>query len=568
MENAALCTAVLPATVPLDGNQPQRHNVGNGGRTRCMESIPILRHHTHGQLGSDLVRCCGSRPVECTMVFCPDRADDIRPEDGGKGMVVRMNREGLVRMDAVGQAELVRTGACSPMELVDIAIDAIERINPSVNAFVSTSFDRAREAASSPELPEGPFRGVPFAFKDFLGQTAGDPYHAGMRLLRARSWTARSDSFLAADLRRAGLVFVGRTNVPELAGSVTTEPLAYGAARNPWNLDISPGGSSGGSGAAVAAGLVPAAHGNDMGGSIRIPASYCGLVGLKPSHGRSSLGPEFGEFWGTSTHEGVVTRTVRDTAALLDAMSVSHAGDPYVAPPPAAPFFDTMNADPGMLRIGVFTGVPGSQLHVDAAYIEATESVARLLEEMGHEVDSTWPIALNDQTIDELQYQVVAVGLARELQRWGTRLGIVITSDDVEPKSWQFAEVGRSLSATSYIAAVEGLQRHARRLCSWWTEGFDLLLTPTVNGPAARIGELAPLANAPASRGRDVTHFVRPWNITGQPAISLPLAWDDNAMPIGVQLVAAYGQEALLIQIAAALERALPWRDRIPPCHA
>jgi amidase len=502
------------------------------------------------------------------MALWPEGAEYAHPEVTDEGTVDKMNRGDLARLDAVGQADLVRAGACSPTELVDCAIDAIERINPSINAFVSTSFDRARKEASNSELPQGPLRGVPFAFKDYLGQSAGDPYHAGMRLLRERSWIAESDSYLAADLRRAGVVFIGRTNTPELAGSVTTEPLAYGPTRNPWNLDISPGGSSGGSGAAVAAGLIPAAHGNDMGGSIRIPASYCGLVGLKPSHGRSSQGPEFGEFWGASTHEGVVTRTVRDTAAFLDAMSVPHAGDPYVAPPPTAPFFDTMNDDPGTLRVGVFTGMPGDEMNVDPAYVDAAESVARLLEELGHAVESTWPAALADTSIDELQYQVIGVGFARELERWSNRLGTSITADDVEPKTWQFAEIGRSLSATSYIAAVDAVQQHARRLTSWWTEGFDLLLTPTVNGPAAQIGQLAPLAGAPASRGRDITYFARPWNITGQPAISLPLAWGEDTMPIGIQLVAAFGQEALLLQVAAALEDARPWCDRIPPCHA
>jgi len=240
-------------------------------------------------------------------------------------------------LDATAQAELVRGRKVSPLELVEAAIAQIEAVNPALNAVIIPLFEQARRQAQSPSLPDGPFRGVPLLIKDLFCQTKGDPYHAGMRLLRARGWAADHDSYLAARFRSAGLICVGRTNVPELGPIPTTEPQAYGPTHNPWDTTRSPGGSSGGSAAAVAAGMVPLAHGNDGGGSIRIPASACGLVGLKPSHGRTSLGPDAGDSWNGAVAEHVLTRSVRDTAAILDAVAGPMPGDPCVAPAPTRP---------------------------------------------------------------------------------------------------------------------------------------------------------------------------------------------------------------------------------------
>src|SRR6059036_600848 len=226
----------------------------------------------------------------------------------------------LALLDATAQAELVRQRKTSPRELVDAAIARIERLNPKLNAVVTQRFEKARAEAAAPDLPAGPFRGVPFLLKDLVCHSAGDPYHAGMRLLRELEWVERYDTHLAARFRAAGFVFLGRTNVPELGPAPTTEPLAYGPTRNPWDLDRSPGGSSGGSAAAVAAGIVAAAHGNDGGGSIRIPASHCGLVGLKPSRARVSMAPDFGDVMGGLVSELALTRSVRDAAAILDAV--------------------------------------------------------------------------------------------------------------------------------------------------------------------------------------------------------------------------------------------------------
>src|SRR5438128_4591274 len=302
-------------------------------------------------------------------------------------------------LEATAQAELVRQRHVSPRELVDAAIARIERVNPQLNAVIIQRFEKARAEAAAPDLPDGPFRGVPFLLKDLICHSAGDPYHAGMRLLRELEWVERYDTYLAARFRAAGFVFLGRTNVPELGPAPTTEPVAYGPTRNPWDTARSSGGSSGGAAAAVAAGLVPAAHANDGGGSIRIPASECGLVGLKPTRGRTSLGPDAGESWAGAVAEHVVTRSVRDTAALLDAVAGPMPGDPYFAPPPARPFAAEVGRDPGRLRIGVLARVPGDAfgLHPDCA--AAARDTARLLESLGHVVEESHPAALDDPEV-------------------------------------------------------------------------------------------------------------------------------------------------------------------------
>src|SRR5947207_5950964 len=285
-------------------------------------------------------------------------------------------------LDAKARAELVARGEASPLELVDAAIGLVEALNPALNAVIHESFDRAREEARALPASDSPLRGVPFLVKDAVCHTAGDPFHCGMRLLKRLQWNEPNDTWLAARFRSAGLVSVGKTNTPELAASVTTEPLAYGPTHNPWDLARSPGGSSGGSAAAVAAGLVPVAHGNDMGGSIRFPASMCRIVGLKPTRPRTTLGPDFGEYWGPLTHEHVLTRSVRDTALVLDAVAGPGAGDPYSAPPPARPFRDEVDAPPGRLRIGLRTRRRDGE-RSNPACEQAVADAGRLLESLG-----------------------------------------------------------------------------------------------------------------------------------------------------------------------------------------
>ena len=470
----------------------------------------------------------------------------------------------FARLDATAQAELVRSGEVTPLELVEAAIARIERLNPRLNAVIHPLFDKARGQAADPALPDGPFRGVPFLVKDAVCHTAGDPYHLGMRFLKQRGWVAETDTELARRFRAAGLVFVGKTNTPELAMSATTEPLAYGPTRNPWNLDHSPGGSSGGSGAAVAAGLAPLGHANDMGGSIRIPASSCGLVGLKPTRARSTLAPDFGEYWGPLTHEHVVARSLRDTAGVLDAIAGPAPGDPYTAPPPLRPFAQEVGADPGCLRIG-FT-LESSQGKARPECRAAAENAARLLEDLGHRVEEV--------RLDELCRPLnfgpwIAVGVANDLERWEQRTGETIGPDDVEPMNWAMAESGRALSATQYLEQVEAVHAWSRELQCWW-EGYDVLVTPTAAAPPPPIGEFAPDAE-PSKLGRgmgELCAFTAPFNATGQPALSLPLHLTEGGLPVGVQFVAAYGREDVLIRLGSQIERARPWSERLPPVHA
>jgi amidase len=477
----------------------------------------------------------------------------------------------LTTLDATAQAQLVRAGRLSPREAVDAAIDRIERVNPRVNAVIHPLFGKARAAAADPDLPAGPFRGVPIVVKDLLCVTAGDPYHAGLRMLRDAHWTETEDSYVAAKLRAAGFVIVGRTNTPELGSMTTTEPVAYGASRNPWSLEHSTGGSSGGSAAAVAAGMTAVAEANDGGGSIRVPASACGLVGLKPSRGRISLGPHLTDMWAGCVSEGVVSRSVRDTAALLDVLAGYMPGDPYTAPPPARPYRDEVGARSGRLRIGVTTRAPGGSIPVHPDCVAAVEGAARQLAGLGHAIDPAFPTALDDPD-SVIDFAVVVTSwVVRDLEHWSRRSGRPIGPDTVEPHNLTLYEMGRAHTAHGYIQAVERLQQHARALLQWWDTGWDLLLTPTMAEPPARLGEFAPTPDDPTrgfTRSIPFAIFTSPFNISGQPAVSLPLSWNAAGLPIGVQLVAAYGREDLLVRVAAQLEEAMPWRERRPPVWA
>jgi amidase len=474
-------------------------------------------------------------------------------------------------LDATAQAALVANGDTTPAELVDAAIARIESANPALNAVIHERFDRARAEAATSSLPDAPFpdapfRGVPFLVKDAVCHTAGDPFHCGMRLLKRLQWTEPADTWLAERFRAAGLVSVGKTNTPELATSVTTEPVAYGATHNPWDLSRSPGGSSGGSAAAVAAGMVPIAHGNDMGGSIRFPASMCGIVGLKPTRARTTLGPDFGEYWGPLTHEHVLTRSVRDTAAVLDAIAGGAPGDPYTAPPPVRPFRDEVGAPPGRLRIGLRTQRrDGARSHPECE--AAATAAGRLLESLGHDVEIVQFPAL-DEPVDGAFGIVMTVAVARELERWKARTGAEITADDVEPGNLFLAELGASVSAVAYADAIDAMQSWSRGVAAWWEE-YDVLVTPTSPELPVPLGELAPTNPDPGVMGRmgTLTTFMIPFDVTGQPAISLPLHWSADGLPVGVQLVAAYAREDVLLRVAAQLEQAGPWMDRRPPAH-
>jgi len=441
-------------------------------------------------------------------------------------------------LDAVGQAELVRRGEVSPLELVDAAIARIEARNPEINAVIHPRFEAAREEAAG-DLPDGPFRGVPFLVKDAVASMAGEPAHAGMAFLRRHGYRAPRDSWLVERYRAAGFVILGRANLPELALMPVTEPAAYGPTRNPRHLDRTPGGSSGGSAAAVADGWVAAAHGNDMGGSIRVPASCCGLVGLKPSRARTTIGPDLAEYWGQMTHEHVLCRSVRDTAAILDATAGPGPGDPYTAPPPARPWAQEVGADPGRLRVGLLTSSPLAPVHDDC--VIAARFLADRLANAGHEVVDDAPAALADASVLAAYTTMLQVHVASELDRIGRLVGEEITEADVEPLTWQQAVAGRQIGGVAYWEATQAMHAWSRRLAEWWQD-HDLLVTPTMATLPPRIGE---------DRVFEMVAFTLPFNVSGQPAISLPVHETPDRLPVGAQLIGGFGREDQVIAASA-----------------
>jgi amidase len=375
-------------------------------------------------------------------------------------------------------------------------------------------------------------------------------------------------SFLAEQFARAGFIPLGRTNAPELGTTVTTESLSFPPARNPWNTGHSTGGSSGGSAAAVASGMVPVAHANDGGGSIRIPASECGLVGLKPTRARVSQGPLIGEAWAGGTIDGTVTRSVRDTAAILDAISHPMPGDPYIAPPFPRPLAEEVGADPGRLRIGVVDHSPleGSLDHPECR--AAVANAARLLESLGHHVEPDGPDAMFDDEFAGRFGTIIAADTEATFKAFEAMLGRPIAADEIEPRNAYYRTVGQRLGVLEYLEARAWMGVWARRMGFWFTT-HDVLLTPTLGAPPPELGWFT--AEGPIVEGQRISSFIpytAQFNMTGQPAISLPLHWTPEGLPVGVQLVAQYGREDVLVRVASQLEQAQPWADKKPPVHA
>jgi amidase len=475
--------------------------------------------------------------------------------------------EDLARLDATAQAELVRSGDVSAEELTQAAIERSEQLNPDLNAIIHPLYEQGLEMARG-ELPDGPFRGVPFLFKDLGAGLAGQPLHMGVKGLKEADFRLPVDTFLGQRFRDAGLVTIGKTNTPELGIVPTTEPEAYGPTHNPWDLGRSPGGSSGGSAAAVAAGIVPIAHANDGGGSIRIPASCCGLVGLKPSRGRTSLGPLTGDTMSGLTVEHVVSRSVRDVALALDATHGPAPGDPYVAPPPLRPYMDELGADPGSLRIAVLTEPMGAaHIEIDPAVASAAREAARMLEGLGHQLDDDAPSVPEDFDLIETFLTRWYAGQTEILEQFGTILGREMGPGDVEPLTWAMAEEGKRRNAGQYLASVSQHQAVGRMLGMWFDAGHDLLLTPTMGELPPPLGSFATDPEDPLRtihRGEQTAAFTALINATGNPAISLPLQWSDDGLPIGAHLIAPLGREDVLLRVAAQLEEAHPWAERFP----
>jgi amidase len=478
----------------------------------------------------------------------------------------------LVTLDATAQAELVSSGEVSPAELVEAAIERAERLNPELNAIIHPLYEQGAEAAAG-ELPDGPFAGVPFLFKDLGAGLAGQPMHLGMEALKRVDFRLPVDTFLGARFRDAGFVAIGKTNTPELGILPTTEPDAYGATHNPWDPERTPGGSSGGSAAAVAAGIVPVAHANDGGGSIRIPASCCGLVGLKPTRARTSWGPLVGDSMSGLSVEHVVSRSVRDAAAVLDAVHGPAPGDPYAAPPPLRPYTEELMADTGTLRIAVLTeALGGADLEIDDEVVAAAWAAAKMLEGLGHQVDDDVPAVPTDgfDPIESFMTRWYA-GQTESLYQFSFILGRELGPDDVEPLTWAMAEEGKRKDSGEYLRAVSEHQAIGRMLGIWFESGHDLLLTPTLGEVTPPLGTFDDSGDDPLRairRAQRMGVFTAPINATGNPAISLPLQISSEGLPIGIHLIAPFGREDLLIRIASQLEREHPWAERRPPVFA
>jgi amidase len=484
-------------------------------------------------------------------------------------------------LDATALAGLVARGEVTASELLEAALERADQRNPRLNAITSRYDDEARRRAAG-TLPKGPFTGVPFLIKDLMTAWKGHPLTGGSRLLAG--FVPDFDSEVVRRLEAAGLNLFGMTNVPEFGILAHTESDLLGPARNPWNVDHTPGGSSGGSAAAVAARIVPAAHGNDGGGSIRIPSSHCALFGLMPSRGRVSLAPAAGTAWLGLASEGVLTRTVRDSAAFLDVLAGPVAGDPYSAPPPARPFLAEVGAPPGRLKIA-FTDRSFFGHGTDPEASAAMKNAARLLADLGHDLEEASPPIQRDLMVLSYLY-VVAACVASSVDLAARRTGRRPGPATLEGVTAILAAAGRAVSSGELVTALEAINSMTRDMAAFFTR-YDLLLTPTVARPPHKIGALKPklverigmrVASATGARALmdklfavvgdrsfDATGFTMPFNQTGQPSMSVPLHFTPEGLPIGVQVVARSGDEATLFRVAAQLEAARPWAQKTPP---
>jgi amidase len=488
--------------------------------------------------------------------------------------------------DALGLAELVRRREVSPTELIEEAIRRIEAVNPRINAIIHKMYDRARQTAGR-ALPEGPFTGVPFLIKDLLATYAGEPMRHGSRSMR--DYVPDHDSELVKRFKATGVITLGKTNTPELGLSPTTEPVLFGPTHNPWDTRRTPSGSSGGSAAAVAARIVPMASGGDGGGSIRTPASACGVFGLKPSRGRNPVGPDIGEIWHGAVVEHVLTRSVRDSAAMLDATSGPDMGAPYVAPAPERPFLDEVGRDPGKLRIAyTTTSLLGD--HVDRECITGVERTAALLRELGHEVVVDVP-ALDRKQFLRAYITLVAGETAADIEQSAAMLGRKIPARELEISTRILQLLGKRISAAYFNQACRYLQGVTRDL-GVFLDRYDAFLSPTLAQPPLLTGTLQPtrmesgvlkalsLLNSSnvleaigiidifTSKVFGFSAYTPVFNVTGQPAMSVPLYWSEQGLPIGMHFVASYGDEAMLFRLAGQLEQARPWAGRKPPISA
>ena len=465
--------------------------------------------------------------------------------------------------DALGLAELIRGKQVSPEEVLETAIERVESANGAINAVIHKMYDEARKTIAD-RLPDGPFAGVPFMLKDLGVLYAGQPTSFGSRLFA--DFVPDHDSTIVERHRAAGLVIMGKTNTPEHGICATTEPALHGPTRNPWGLERSAGGSSGGAAAAVAARMLPMAHGTDGGGSIRIPAANCGLFGMKPTRARTPAGPDVGEGGGGMSTGHCVSRSVRDSAALLDATQGAAPGDPYGAPPPARPYLAEVGADPGRLRIALMTRAPGGS-PLDPECVRAVEAAAKLCADLGHSVEPATP-KFDAAEIRRNWRVIIGCNLWNTLSARAETLGRTLGPDDVEPITWLWAQACKDLSGPEYALAIQAMHRVGRALAAFFAD-FDLLLSPTMAKPPIPLGVMdmasSDLDDYFDRLLMDEIPFTPLFNESGGPAMSVPLHWTEDGLPVGIHFGAPFGDEATLFRLAAQLEEAKPWADRRPP---
>ncbi|MCP4752344.1 MAG: amidase [Proteobacteria bacterium] len=463
--------------------------------------------------------------------------------------------------DGLGLAELVRTGETSALELLEEAIERVEALNPQLNAVVCKMYDQARKSIKA-GLPDGPLKGVPFLLKDLGANYQGVPTSSGSQLFA--DFIPDHDSEIVVRYKNAGLVIFGKTNTPEFGLTITTEPRLFGPCRNPWNLGRTSGGSSGGAAAAVASRMVPVAHASDGGGSIRIPASCCGLFGLKPTRGRVPAGPDVGEGWNGMSIQHVVSRSVRDSAAFLDAVAGPAPGDPYWAPPVAGPYLGETGKDPGKLKIA-FTTVPPSKAETDPACIRAVEQTVELCESLGHFVETDRP-EIDSELFAKATINVINANVLSTLQIRANNLGRDLSPEDVEHITWLMARNGSRVSGVDYVQSVQHLHQVGRQVADFFAD-YDILLCPVLLQTPVALGTLDTMSKDVSTYGKEFSSFfgfTNLFNATGQPSMSVPLYWSDDNLPVGLQFAANFGNEALLFRLAAQLEQARPWKDKKP----
>jgi amidase/6-aminohexanoate-cyclic-dimer hydrolase len=463
--------------------------------------------------------------------------------------------------DGLGLAELIAKRQLTPLELLNAVRARVEAINPKLNALCHLFFDRA-EAQIKQGLGAGPFKGVPFALKDLGQHLAGTITSFGSRVFK--DYRPDFDSTLVARYKQAGLVIFGKTNSPEFGLTTTTESALYGRTRNPWNLDRTSGGSSGGASAIVAARVVPLAHASDGGGSIRIPASCCGLFGLKPTRGRAPMGPTAFDGWaGCSVHHAV-SISVRDSAALLDVSAGAEPGSPFFSPPPPRPFLKEVGADPGKLKIALAIAPPGNT-PLDPECKQAATDAAKLCESLGHNVAEA-PLPVNNAQMREAFLTVINASIAKTLEDAARARGNPITEQEVEPVTWAMYQSGLKVTGVAYARAVATFHQIGLRMARFH-EKYDLILSPTLAKPPVKLGVLSLSPESMPAFQKEVTEFspyTALYNITGQPSMSVPLHWTAEGLPIGVMFSAAFGDEATLFRLAGQLEKARPWAKRRP----